>query len=227
LTASIAHEVNQPLTAIVNNANACLELLPDSTPQLQEVQNALAEIVDDADRASAVLARVRQLVRKAPYTRTLLNLREVVAEVLVLARNELATRHVAIVTELAEDLPLVLGDRVQIQQVLLNVVVNGMDAMSTIEESKRDVTIGGRTEIQEGQPVAVITVRDSGIGLKLEEMDRLFEAFYTTKPQGMGMGLAISRSIIEAHGGRLWAEPNQAAGATFLFSLPLAGGAPS
>jgi signal transduction histidine kinase len=227
LTASIAHEVNQPLTAIVNNANACLELLPDSTPQLQEVQNALAEIVDDADRASAVLARVRQLVRKAPYTRTLLNLREVVAEVLVLARNECATRHVAILTELAEDLPLVMGDRVQIQQVLLNLVVNGMDAMSIIEESKRAVTIGGRTEIQEGQPVAVITVRDSGIGLKLREMDRLFEAFYTTKPQGMGMGLAISRSIIEAHGGRLWAEPNQGPGATFLFSLPVAGSAPS
>jgi C4-dicarboxylate-specific signal transduction histidine kinase len=216
LTASIAHEVNQPLTAIVNNANACLGLLPDSTPQLQEVQNALAEIVDDADRASAVLARVRQLVRKAPYTRTLLNLREVIAEVLVVARNEFATRHVAILTELAEDLPPVMGDRVQIQQVLLNLVVNGMDAMSATEESKRAVTIGGRTEIRDGQLVAVIPVRDSGIGLKLEEMDRLFEAFYTTKPQGMGMGLAISRSIIEAHSGRLWAEPNQGAGATFL-----------
>ena len=227
LTASIAHEVNQPLTAIVNNANACLELLPDSTPQLQEIQNALAEIVDDADRASAVLARVRQLVRKAPYTRTLLNLRDVVAEVLVLARNEFAARHVAILTELAEDLPLVLGDRVQIQQVLLNLVVNGMDAMNSIEESKRAVTIGSRTELGDGQPMAVIAVRDSGIGVRLEEMDRLFEAFYTTKPQGMGMGLAISRSIIEAHGGRLWCEPNQEAGATFLFSLPLAGSAPS
>jgi predicted ATPase/signal transduction histidine kinase len=226
LTASIAHEVNQPLTAIVNNANACLGLLPDSTPQLQEVQNALAEIVDDADRASAVLARVRQLVRKAPYTRTLLNLREVIAEVLVVARNEFATRHVAILTELAEDLPPVMGDRVQIQQVLLNLVVNGMDAMSATEESKRAVTIGGRTEIRDGQLVAVIPVRDSGIGLKLEEMDRLFEAFYTTKPQGMGMGLAISRSIIEAHSGRLWAEPNQGAGATFLFSLPVARSAP-
>jgi predicted ATPase/signal transduction histidine kinase len=227
LTASIAHEVNQPLTAIATNASVCLELLQDSTSQLKEVQNALAEIVDDADRASAVLARVRQLVRKAPYTRTLLNLRDVVAEVLVLARNEFAARHVAILTELAEDLPPVTGDRVQIQQVLLNLVVNGMDAMSSTEESKRAVIIGGRTEIGEGEPVVVVSVLDSGIGLKPEEMDRLFEAFYTTKPQGMGMGLAISRSIIEAHDGRLWAEPNQGAGATFLFSLPVAGSAPS
>jgi C4-dicarboxylate-specific signal transduction histidine kinase len=225
LTASIAHEVNQPLTAIVNNANACLGLLPDSASQLQEVRNALAEIVDDADRASAVLARVRQLVRKAPYTSTRLNLRDVVAEVLVLARHEVASRHVAILTDLTEDLPSVMGDRVQILQVLLNLVVNGMDAMRATEESRRAVTIGGRTEMRDSQKVATITVRDTGIGLRLGEMDRLFEAFYTTKPEGMGMGLAISRSIIEAHGGRLWAEPNPEAGATFLFSLPAAGGA--
>ena len=226
LTASIAHEVNQPLTAIVNNANACLGLLPDSDTQLEEVQSALEEIVEDADRASAVLARVRQLVRKVPYTSTLLNLNDVVAEVLVLARNECAARHVTIVTELEEDLPLVKGDRVQIQQVLLNLVVNGMDAMSSTEESRRTVSIGGSTEVRDNQRVIVIAVRDCGIGLKREEMDRLFEAFYTTKPQGMGMGLAISRSIIEAHGGRLWAESNQGAGAIFLFSLPVAENTP-
>jgi C4-dicarboxylate-specific signal transduction histidine kinase len=226
LTASIAHEVNQPLTAIVNNANACLGLLPDSDTQLEEVQSALEEIVEDADRASAVLARVRQLVRKVPYTSTLLNLNDVVAEVLVLARNECAARHVTIVTELEEDLPLVKGDRVQIQQVLLNLVVNGMDAMSSTEESRRTVSIGGSTEVRDNQRVVVIAVRDCGIGLKREEMDRLFEAFYTTKPQGMGMGLAISRSIIEAHGGRLWAESNQGAGAIFLFSLPVAENTP-
>jgi signal transduction histidine kinase len=166
-------------------------------------------------------------VRKAPHTSSLLNLGDVVAEVLVLARNEIASRHVAISTELPDDLPPVMGDRVQIQQVLLNLVVNGMDAMSATEESKRTARIGGHTEIMDNQLVVVITVRDSGVGLTLEEMDKLFEAFYTTKPQGMGMGLAISRSIIEAHGGRLWAEPNQGAGATFLFSLPVARSAPS
>jgi len=222
LTASIAHEVNQPLTAVVNNANACLGLLPDSAPHLQEVRNALAEIVEDADRASTVIARVRKLVSKAPYARTPLKLGDVVADVLVLARHEFAARHVTILTELAEDVPPVTADRVQLQQVLLNLVVNGMDAMNATEESKRALIIQGHPEIRDGERVAVLTVRDAGSGIKLDEMDRLFEAFYTTKPQGMGMGLAISRSIIEAHGGRLWAEPNQGPGATFLFSLPAA-----
>ena len=226
LTASIAHEVNQPLTAIINNANACLGLLPDSGTQLEEIQSALEEIVEDADRASAVLARVRQLVKKAPYTSTRLNLREVVAETIVLTRNECLARHVTILAELAEDLPPVKGDRVQIQQVLLNIVVNGMDAMSSTDESRRIVSICGRTEVRDSQSVVVIAVQDSGIGLKLEEKNRLFEAFYTTKPQGMGMGLAISRSIIEAHGGRLWAESNPVAGTTFLFTLPIAEEAP-
>lgn len=225
LTASIAHEVNQPLTAVVNNANACLDLLPDSEQRLQEVRDALAEIIDDADRASGVIARVRQLVKKTPFASTLLNLRDVIADVLVLARYESASHHVTIRTDLTDDMPPVMGDRVQLQQVLLNLVVNGMDAMKTTEEAKRNMTIRGRREMRDGKPEALLSVRDAGIGLKHDEMDRLFEAFFTTKPQGMGMGLAISRSIIEVHGGRLWAEPNQEAGATFLFSLPAAGSA--
>lgn len=222
LTASIAHEVNQPLTAVVNNANACLGLLPDSAPQLQEVRTALAEIVDDAERASAVIARVRQLVRKAPFVITLLNLRDVITDALALARYESAAHHVTIRTGLTEDMPPVMGDRVQLQQVLLNLVVNGIDAMNTTEEAKRILTICGRREMRDGKPEALLSVQDTGIGLKLDEKDRLFEAFFTTKPQGMGMGLAISRSIIEAHGGRLWAGSNQGGGATFLFSLPAA-----
>src|SRR5436190_9607600 len=223
LTASIAHEVNQPLTAVLNNANACLDLLPKDDPHLEEVRDALTEIIDDADRASAVITRVRQLARKAPFERTPLNLSEVITDVLALARYESASRRVTIRTELPDALPLVSGDRVQLQQVLLNLVVNGMDAMDTVEESKRVLIICGRRQTRDGTPGALVGVQDSGTGLKPEEMDRLFEAFYTTKPHGMGMGLAISRSIIEAHAGRLWAEANQGPGATFLFSLPEAG----
>lgn len=223
LTASIAHEVNQPLGSIINNANACLSLLTQSTPQLNEIREALAEIIQGTEQASAVISRVRQLVRKAPSERTVLNLRDVVADVLVLARHEFAARQVTILTELAEDLPPVAGDRVQLEQVLLNLVVNGMEAMNATEASKRALVIRGRPEIRDKERMVTLTVQDAGIGFKHNEMDKLFEAFYTTKPQGMGMGLVISRSIIEAHGGRLWAEPNQGPGATFLFSLPDAG----
>ena len=224
-TASIAHEVNQPLTGVINNANACLALVPDSDPNLQEVRSALAEIIEDADRASAVIVRVRQLARKAPLDKTLLNMKNVVSDVLALARYEIATRRVTVATELAESLPPAFGDRVQLQQVLLNLIVNGMDAMSSIEESRRVLKISGRDELQDGKPACLLSVQDAGVGLKPAEMDKLFEAFHTTKPQGMGMGLAISRSIIEAHGGRLWAESNREAGATFLFSLPAANNA--
>jgi signal transduction histidine kinase len=222
LTASIAHEVNQPLGSVINNANACLSLLPNGAPQLDEVRAALAEIIEGADRASAVISRVRQLSRKVPCERILLNLRDVITDILALARYEAASRQVTIGTNLTDDLPPVLGDRVQLQQVLINLVVNGMDAMNTIEVSKRVLIISGRREVREGKPGCLLSVQDAGTGFKLDEMDRLFQAFYTTKPQGMGMGLAISRSIIEAHGGRLWAETNQGLGATFLFSLPAA-----
>jgi hypothetical protein len=222
MTASIAHEVNQPLAAVVNNANACISLLPDGDPNLEEVREALAEIIEDADRASDVIARVRQLSRKAPVERTPLDLKEVIADVLALARHESATRRVVIHTEIPREPPLVLGDRVQLQQVLLNLIVNGMDAMNTVEESKRVLLIRGYRETRDERVETLVSVRDAGTGFKPEEMGRLFEAFYTTKPQGMGMGLAISRSIIEAHDGRLWAEPNQGPGATFLFSLPAA-----
>jgi PAS domain S-box-containing protein len=222
LTSTIAHEVNQPLTAIINNANACLGLVPDSAPQLQEVRDALAEIIDDADRASAIIARVRQLARKAPPDKALLDMKNVVADVLAFARYETKNRRVTILHEFSKELPFVLGDRIQLQQVLLNLIVNGMDAMNTVEGSKRILKISGRSELQDGKPTCLLSVQDAGVGLKLNEIDKLFEAFHTTKPQGMGMGLAISRTIVEAHGGRLWAKPNQEVGATFLFTLPAA-----
>ena len=245
LTASIAHEVNQPLTAVVNNANACISLLepapshsgeggpaapeslgeggPDGASNLEDIREALGEIRDDAERASAVVGRVRQLAKRAPVEKSLLDLSDVVKDVLSLARYESVARGATIRTDLSQDFPRVSGDRVQLQQVLLNLVMNGMDAMNTIEESQRVLIIGGRRETRDGSSEALLSVQDAGVGFKPEEMDRLFEAFYTTKPDGMGMGLAISRSIIEAHGGRLWAEPNSGPGATFLISLPAGG----
>jgi PAS domain S-box-containing protein len=220
LAASIAHEVNQPLTAIINNANACVDLLPSDTHETDEVREALSDIVSDAGRASAILSRIRELLNKSPLQKTRLHLQDVVSSILVLARNEAATRRVTIQTEIPEDLPVVLGDHVQLQQVLLNLIMNGMDAMNGVEEQKRLLLISGRRDTHDGLLMATIVVQDFGIGLKTEEMDHLFEAFYTTKSQGLGMGLAISRSIIEEHGGRLWAEPNKGPGATFLVSLP-------
>jgi PAS domain S-box-containing protein len=222
LAASVAHEVNQPLTAIINNASACLALLPSDTDELDEVCKALSEIADDAERASAVLARIRGLIKKSPLEKARLHLHDVVSAVLVLVRPEAAARRVTVQAQIPEDLPLIFGDRVQLQQVLLNLVMNGMDAMNSVEEHKRLLLISGHHDEYDGWPAATISVKDFGIGLKAGEMERFFDAFYTTKPQGMGMGLAISRSIVEEHGGRLWAEPNKGPGATFLFSLPTA-----
>ena len=220
LTASIAHEVNQPLTAIANNAATCLGLLPESQ-HLDEVRDALTDIVADGERASAIIARVRQLVKKAPFESAALDLREVVSDVLMLASHESAGRGVAVRTELADDLPRVFADRVQLQQVLLNLLVNGMDAMSTVDESRRVLVVRGVCGTLDGAARAVLSVEDAGVGLPREAMERLFEPFYTTKANGMGMGLAISRSIVDAHGGRLWTEPKRGAGTIFSFDLPV------
>ena len=165
---------------------------------------------------------MRGLAKRSPLERVPLRLVDVVDDVVALAAAESAARRVAIRTDVAGDLPLVLGDRVQLQQVLLNLVVNGMDAMSKAEEADRRLEIRGRPETHDGAQAITISVQDRGIGLQAGHTERLFEAFYTTKPHGMGMGLAISRSIIEAHGGRLWAESNRGPGATFSFRLPAA-----
>jgi len=225
VTASFAHELNQPLAAILNNANACLGLLPSGRHGLDEVREALADIVSDADRASAIIERVRGLAKRTPPEKVPLRLVDVVDDIVALAGAESVARGVAIRTDVAADLPVVLGDRVQLLQVLLNLVVNGMDAMSTVDERQRRLEIRGRSDMQDGSPAARISVQDRGIGLHAGQAERLFEAFYTTKPHGMGMGLAISRSIIDVHGGRLWAESNQGPGATFSFSLPAAAAA--
>jgi len=224
VAASLAHEVNQPLAAIVNNANACLGLLP-SGGHLDEVRAALADIVSDGDRAGAVIERVRLLAKRSAPEKAPLRLTDVVEDVVALAGAESATRKVAIRTDVRPDLPLVLGDRVQLQQVLLNLIVNGMDAMSAVPEGERLLEIRGRPDSEDGSPAALLSVQDRGIGLEKGQVESVFEAFYTTKPHGMGMGLAISRSIIKGHGGRLWAECNQGPGATFSFRLPAAAAA--
>jgi PAS domain S-box-containing protein len=220
VTGSFAHELNQPLAAIVNNATACLTLLPPDRPELADFREALEDIVRDAERAAAIIERVRALVKRTTSERLPVRLADVVVDVVKLTAAESAARRVAIRTEVPADLPVVLGDRVQLQQVLLNLVVNGMDAMRDVEPSERVLDIRGRLD---GSGI-LLSVTDRGTGLSAEQDGRIFDAFYTTKPHGMGLGLAISRSIVEAHGGRLSAEMTPGPGATFTMRLPPADG---
>jgi C4-dicarboxylate-specific signal transduction histidine kinase len=220
LAASIAHELNQPLGAIVNNGSVCLRRLTAAPGDSDEVRAALSDIISDANRASAVIARIRALTKRSAAERVSLQLNEVVADVSKLAQSALAERRITLHTELSDDLPRILGDRVEIQQVLLNLVMNGIEAMSDLEEAKRVMTIGGQHDELNGAPAVRVCVHDFGVGVAPENIDRLFDPFYTTKPEGMGMGLRISRSIVEAHGGRLWATSNAGPGMTFSCALP-------
>jgi len=217
LAASIAHEVNQPLGAIVGNADICLHWLSNGQPDLGAVREALSDIISDGHRASEVIARVRALAKKSAPQKAPLDLNEVVGEVLALVTHEAQRRRVRLRAEPAAGLPAVQGDRVQLQQVLLNLVMNGVEAMAGVEDRARELKVS--TSRSEAGGVAV-AVQDCGVGIDPRETERLFQAFHTTKAGGMGMGLAISRSIVEAHGGRLWAEPNRGPGATFQFMLP-------
>lgn len=223
VTASFAHEVNQPLAAIANNANASLALLPNDSHDLREVRDALTDIVTDAVRASAIIERVRALATRSPSERMPLRIEDVVNDVVALTAAESAARRVVVLAQVAADVPMVSGDRVQLQQVLLNLVVNGMDAMRSVPEEARLLEIRACEDRWDGGLAATISVRDHGVGFNGAQMERLFEAFYTTKANGMGMGLAISRSIIEMHAGRLWAESNTGPGATFSFTVPAVG----
>jgi signal transduction histidine kinase len=218
LTASIAHEVNQPLTGVVSNANACLRWLAAQPPNLEEARLAVERVADDGIRASEFIRRVRALARRAPLQKSWLDINEPITDVAALIRNELQQNRVAIDLHLASDLPPVLGDRVQLQQVILNLIMNAVEAMSGADATTRELSIRSEKADLEG---VVVTVRDSGSGLDPKTLDQLFDAFYTTKQGGMGMGLAISRTIVEAHGGRLWATPNVPHGAIFQFRLPV------
>jgi PAS domain S-box-containing protein len=223
LAASIAHEVNQPLTAVTNNANACLRLLADHNLEPAVLRQVLEEIVADGTRASAVIARVRALIKKAPAERNELDVNDVIQEVLALTGPELDEHRVLLETQLTKSLPLVLADRVQLQQVLLNLVMNGIDAMTVVTDRPRRLCLGSRID-EHGN--ILVSVSDSGTGLGLGA-DRVFTPFFTTKANGMGMGLPISRSLVEGHGGRLWATDISPHGTVFFFTLPVAAGSPS
>jgi PAS domain S-box-containing protein len=222
LAASIAHEINQPLGAIVNNGNVAIRIATAENTSHDKLVEVLSDIVADANRTSAIIAHIRAVMKNYAPEKTSLQLKDVVEAVLALVQRELDERRVQVRTELPEDLPSVSGDRIQLQQVLLNLVMNGIEAMSDVDEARRILTIGGRRDDLAGQPAVVIAVRDFGNGFSPEDNERLFDAFYTTKPTGMGMGLRISRSIVEMHGGRLWATPNEGQGATFFCALPIA-----
>jgi PAS domain S-box-containing protein len=218
LTASIAHEVNQPLAAVVNAAGACLRWLDGGTPNLDEARLAADWIIKEGHRASEVIRRVRALANKTDIEKVPLDINDVVKEVIALVQREVDSHQVSLRIEFAPALPMILGDRVQLQQVIINLVMNGIEAMQSVTDRPRELTI--RSHQDETHRV-LVTVTDSGTGISAENVDRLFDAFFTTKSSGMGMGLSICRSIIEAHGGRLWTTANAPHGATFQFTLPV------
>ena len=217
LMASIAHEVNQPLAAVVTNAQACLRWLAHETPRLDEARAAVERIVRDSNRASEVIQRIRALVKNTEPQMVALDINDVIREAISLEQREMLNRWVSLRTEFASALPPVLGDRVQLQQVVINLVMNALEAMALVTDRPRDLLIRSQ---QEDASEVLVAVRDSGMGIDSENAERLFNAFFTTKPTGMGMGLSISGSIIAAHGGRLWVSPNADHGATFRFTLP-------
>jgi len=219
LTASIAHEVNQPLAGIITNANTCLRMLTADPPNVDGALQTARRAIRDGNRAAEVITRLRTLFGKKDATTEAVDLNAATREVLALSWRELQGARVVLRTELTEDLPFIAADRVQIQQVILNLLRNASEAMSVVGEGPRELLVKSE---RDGDCVR-LSVRDSGVGFAPEDADRVFQAFYTTKNEGMGIGLSISRSIIESHRGRLWATPNDGPGATFSFSLPLAG----
>ena len=220
LTASIAHEVNQPLAAIVADASACLQWLAADRPDLDSVREALAAMVKDGERAADVIGRIRALLSRSRVAPEPCDLAGIVHEVLLLVAPEMGRHGIVLQTALAPELPRVLGDRIQLQQVLLNLLMNAAEAMRETPPERRRVVVRSTVECRDDGTWAVLAVEDAGVGFREQDEARLFEAFYTTKPSGLGMGLSISRSIIERHGGRLWATPNPDHGATFHFALP-------
>ena len=219
LTASIAHEVNQPLSGIITNASTCLRMLDADPPNVDGARETAKRTIRDGNRAADVVTRLRALFSKKELTLESLDLNQAAREVIALSSSELQRNRVVLQAELADDLPPVKGDRVQLQQVILNLLRNASDAMVAVDDRPRQLMI--RTERDPGERVR-LTVKDAGEGFDFRTVDKLFEAFYTTKPSGMGIGLSVSRSIIESHHGRIWAEPNDGPGATFAFAIPCA-----
>jgi PAS domain S-box-containing protein len=216
LTASLAHEVNQPIAAAVTNANTCIRWLSAGTPNIEEARAAAMRIVKDGTRAAEIISRIRLLFKKGTPERELVDVNEVIREMIVLLRGETTRYSISVRTELAADLPQVMGDRVQLQQVMMNLMLNSIDAVKEVD-GKRELIINSQRAENEQ---LMVSVSDTGVGLPPQQADQIFNAFFTTKLHGTGMGLRISRSIIESHGGRLWATPNSGRGATFQFTLP-------
>jgi C4-dicarboxylate-specific signal transduction histidine kinase len=218
LTASIAHEVNQPLAAVVANAEACLGWINRETPDLNAARRSVEWVIDDGIRASEVVRRVRALANKTDTEKLPLDINDVVKEVTTLVQRELVSHRISLRMELAPALPNILGDRIQLQQVIINLVMNGIEAMEPVTVRPRELVIrSGQNETCR----VFLSVTDYGVGISVDDTDRLFKAFFTTKPSGLGMGLPICRSIVEAHGGCLSASRNEGPGATFQFELPL------
>jgi C4-dicarboxylate-specific signal transduction histidine kinase len=217
LTASIAHEINQPLASLVTNASICLRRLNADPPNVDGARETVQRTIRDANRASDVITRLRALFSKKEFTLETLDLNEVTREVIALSLSDLQRNGVILQSELALDIPPVIGDRIQLQQVILNLLRNASDAMVCVEDRPRQLLV--RTRREEENRVR-LSVQDAGCGVNPQDFERLFEAFYTTKSEGMGIGLSLSRSIIERHHGRLWAEPNYGPGITFSFSIP-------
>jgi C4-dicarboxylate-specific signal transduction histidine kinase len=216
LTASLAHEVNQPIAAALTNANTCLRWLTREHPDLEEAREAAMRIVKDQTRAAEIISRIRLLFKKSTPEWEVVDVNEAIREMIVLLRSEATRYDITVGMELAADLPRIMGDRVQLQQVLMNLIVNGIDAMKEVDGARQ---LAIRSQ-QDDDGKLIVSVCDTGVGLPPQQADQIFNAFFTTKPHGTGMGLRISRSIIESHGGRLWAADNSPRGASFCFSLP-------
>jgi len=217
LAASIAHEVNQPLTAVISNADACLRWLAAQPPNIDKGRESIGLILRDARRASEVIQRIRALLKKSPPQPTPQDVNDLLGEVLAVLHDAITAHHVDVRIELADDLPAVLGDRVQLQQVIMNLVMNAIDAMRDVSDRKRALVVSSRG-LETGE--VEVAVRDSGVGLQPLVLEKLFDPFFTTKEDGMGLGLSVSQSIIDSYGGRLWAVANDGPGATFQFTLP-------
>ena len=219
LTASIAHEVNQPLSGILTNASTCLRMLASDPPNIEGARETVRRTIRDGNRATQVITRLRALFSGKEFTRQALDLNQVTREVIALALSELQRHRVILHSELADDLAPVIGDRIQLQQVIMNLLRNAAEAMTEVHDRPRQLVV--RTQRDAGDR-ARLTVRDVGVGLGDVTMEKLFDVFYTTKRDGMGVGLSVSRSIVESHHGRLWATPNEGPGATFAFTIPFA-----
>ena len=220
-TASLAHEVNQPIAAAVTDANTCLRWLRRDRPDVEEACEAASRVIKDATRAAEIISRIHLLFRKGAPQEELVDVNEVIREMLVLLRSEATRYSISIRTTLAVDLRKVMGDRVQLQQVLMNLIINGIDAMKEVDGTRELIITSQRAENEQ----LMVSVSDTGVGLPEQQVDQIFDPFFTTKPHGTGMGLRISRSIVESHGGRLWAAAKSPRGASFCFTLPTNAGA--